>query len=135
MSIFSSIANAEHTFAAWAEKELTSLVAAAPSIEKVAGPIIKYVGGALQIAAGIELGAPAAAIVGSVVDQAQSDLVTVSGLIYDFGANPTVGSIVTSVQTNLNGLLTAGHVSNPKSVDAITKSVASLGALATALAG
>lgn len=135
MSIFSSIVNADHTFAAWAEKELTALVSAAPTIEKVAEPILKYVGGALQIAAGIELGAPAAAIVGSVVSQAQADLVTVSGLIYDFGANPTVAGRVTAVQNDLNGLLAAGHVSNPKSVDAVTKAVASLGALATALAG
>lgn len=133
MSIFSAIANAEHTFAAWAEKELTALVNAAPTIEQVAEPVIKYAGAALQIAAGIELGSPAAAIVGSVVTQAQTDLLTASATIHDFGATPTAGSIIRAVINNLSGLLSAGHVSNPKSVDAVTKTVNSLGALAIAL--
>lgn len=133
MSIFSSIVNAEHTFAAWAEKELALLYKDAPKIEAVADTVLKYAGSALQIIVTAEAGNAAGAVVGSVVSQAQSDLTVASGLISDFGATPTAASLVSSVQSNLSGLLTASHITNSTSVSNVTKVVSSLGALATAL--
>ncbi len=63
MSIFSSIANAEHTFAAWAEKELGKLSAEAPALTKTVDTIVQYVGGVASILAGIEGGPAASAAV------------------------------------------------------------------------
>lgn len=133
MSIFSKITSAVKTFAVYAEKELAKLVGAAPKIEAVAATILKYVGPALQILVTAEAGAPAGAIVGSVVSEAQKDLIAAGSLIYDFGATPTVASVIKGVSDNLGVLLTAGHVTNPTSVDTVTKILNNLNSLAAAL--
>jgi hypothetical protein len=121
MSFFSAMANAEHTFAAWAEKTLEKMYNEAPKIEQIAGTVLTYVGPALQTVVTAYAGTPTGAIVGKVIGQAQSDLTAASGLIYDFGPHPSVSSIISSVQTNLSALLTAGHVTSTKSVDAVNK--------------
>jgi anaerobic glycerol-3-phosphate dehydrogenase len=128
-----SFLTAVHTFGAWAEKELEKLEGAAPTIEKVAGTVLTYAGPALQTIVSAEAGAPAGAIVGKVVSQAQSDLTAASGLIQDFGATPSVGSIIGSVQTNLAALLSASQVSNPKSIATVSKVVTELQQLSTAI--
>jgi len=122
-----------HTFGAWAEKELTLLVGKAPAIEQTAASILKYAGPALQTVVTVEAGAPAGAIVGKVVADAQAGLIAASGLIYDFGATPSVASVISSVQTNLAALLSAGHVTNSASVATVTKVTTELGSLVTAL--
>jgi hypothetical protein len=133
MSFFSSIAAAEHTFVAWAEKELIKLEGEAPTIERIAGVVLTYAGPALQTVVTAEAGAPAGNIVGKVLQQAQADLTAASGLIYDFGATPSIASVIGSVQTNLGALLTAGHVTNSKSVDTVTKVANELSALVAAI--
>jgi len=134
MSFFSKLESAAHTFAAWAEERLEKLYGEAPKIEQIAGSILTYAGPALQTVVTVEAGAPAGAIVGKVIKQAQSDLVAASGLIYDFGATPTTASIVAGVQSNLDGLLSAAHVTNANSVSTVKKVSAELGALVSALA-
>ena len=133
MSIFSGIEHIEHTFASWAEKELSKLYGQAPKIEQVASSILTYVGPALQTVVTLEAGAPAGSAVGKVVQEAQSALTAASGLVYDFGANPTIGSIIASVKTNLSALLTAGHVTNPTSIAGLNQVIGELGTLATAM--
>jgi hypothetical protein len=128
-----SFLTAIHTFGAWAEKELAALVGKAPAIEQVAASVLKYAGPALQTVVTAEAGAPAGAIVGKAVADAQAGLTAASGLIYDFGATPTVASVVSSVQQNLSALLTAGHITNSNSVATVTKVTTELGSLATAL--
>lgn len=123
-----------HTFGAWAEKELAKLVGIEPKIEQIAGTVLTYAGPALQTIVTAEAGAPAGALVGKVISAAQADLTAASGLIYDFGASPSVASVISSVQTNLSGLLTAGHITDAKSVGTATKIVTELGQLANAIA-
>ena len=133
MSIFSKIDSALHTFAVYAEKELTKIYSEEPKIEAVASTVLKYVGPALQILVTAEVGAPAGAIVGSIVKEAQSDLIAVGSLIYDFGATPIAGSIIKGVSDNLGALLTAGHVTSPSSVDTVNKVLNNLNSLAAVL--
>lgn len=133
MSIFSKIASAEHTFAAWAEKELAKLYSVAPTIEQMASTVLTYAGPALQTIVTADLGAAAGAVVGKVIQQAQSDLVAASSLIYDFGPSPSVSSILTAVKNNLAALLTAGHVTSATSVATVTKVTNELSTLATAI--
>jgi hypothetical protein len=133
MSIFKGIANVEHTFAAWAEKELAKLFREAPKIEQVADAILTYVGPALQTIVTLEAGAPAGALVGKVIQEAQTDLTAASGAIYDFGASPSAGSIIKGVKENLAALLTAGHISDPASVSRVKQVVGELDILVTAL--
>lgn len=134
MSVLSFIIKEDHNFASWAEKELANLYSEAPRIEQIAATVLTYAGPALQTVVTAEAGAPAGALTGAVIQEAQADLTAASGLIYDFGPHPTVGNVVTSVKNNLTALLTAGHVTNAKSVDTVTKVVNSLGALGNALA-
>jgi hypothetical protein len=129
-----SFLTAIHTFGAWAEKELSVLVGKAPAIEQVAASVLKYAGPALQTVVTVEAGNPAGAVVGKVIADAQAGLTAASGLIYDFGATPTAGSVLASVQNNLSSLLTAGHVTNSNSVATVTKVVTEIGSLASALA-
>ena len=133
MSIFTGIANAEHTFAAWCEKEWTALYNEAPKLEQVADTILKYASGALQIAAVFEGNNPEIASINKVINTAQGGITAASGLIADFGATPTVTGILTGVTTNLSGLLTAAHVTNAKSVSAVTKVVNELNTLISAV--
>lgn len=133
MSFFSAIAAAEHSFASWAEKELHAIEGKLPQVEKVVDAIFKYVGPALQIIVNAEAGNAAGAIVGKVVSEAQTSLTAASALVYDFGSNPSATSIVSSVQANLSGLLSASHITNATSVANTTKVVNELGLLVTAL--
>lgn len=121
MSLFSALSNAAHSFAAFAEKEWTKLYNETPKLEQIAATTLKYVGPALQMVVSAELGAPAGAVVAGVIKEAQSSLIAAGSLIYDFGANPTVSSIFTGVNTDLSGLLTAGHITSPTSVSAVNR--------------
>lgn len=122
-----------HTFGAWAEKELEMLVGTAPAIEAIAASVLKYAGPALQTVVTAEAGSPAGALVGKIIGDAQAGLTAASGLIYDFGATPSIASVVSSVQTNLSALLAAGHITNSKSVATVTNVASELGSLATAI--
>ncbi|MHB1673789.1 MAG: hypothetical protein ACYCSP_06010 [Acidobacteriaceae bacterium] len=132
MSFFGGLIKDVHTFASWVERELAKLYGEAPKIEAIAGAVLKYAGPALQTVVSLEAGTAAGAIVGSVVKQAQSDLIVAGSLVHDFGATPSAGTVISSVQDNLSGLLAAGHISNPTSVATVTKVTGELGALVTA---
>lgn len=134
MSIFTTIANAEHTFAAWCEKEWTALYNEAPKLEQVADTVLKYAAGALQIAAVVESGNPEIAIISKVLTTATTGITAASGLIADFGATPTASGILSSVSSDLSGLLSAAHVTNAKSVAAVTKVVNEINTVAAAVA-
>lgn len=133
MSIFTGIVNAEHTFAAWCEKEWTALYNEAPKLEQIADTTLKYASGALQIAASVEVNNPAIADISKVLTTAQGGITAASGLIADFGATPTVAGILSGVSSNLSALLSAAHVTNAKSVAAVTKVVNETNTLVTAL--
>lgn len=133
MNFFQKIDSALHTFGAWAEKELTNLRNDAPALEQTAASILKYAGPALQTVVTVEAGAPAGALTGKILADAQAGLTAASGFVYDYGANPTAASITGSVVTNLNGLLAAGHITNPKSVATVTSVVTNLNNLTTAM--
>jgi hypothetical protein len=133
MSLFNGIQNIEHTFAGWAEKELSQLFNAAPKIEQVADAVLTYAGPALQTIVTLEAGAPAGVLVGKVIQEAQSDLTAASGVIYDFGPSPSAASLIDSVKANLSALLTAGHVTNSTSVSSVNQVISELDILVTAL--
>ncbi len=133
MSIFANIVAAEHTFAAWCEKEWAIVFKNAPKVESVLAATLKYAGPALQTVVTAEAGSAAGALVGKVIEDAQAGLVAASGLVYDFGATPTVGGVISSVQSNLSSLLSAGHVTNANSVATVNRVVNELSALVSAI--
>jgi hypothetical protein len=131
-SLFAGIENAEKSTAAWFEKAWIKIHGDAPAIVNVADRVLPYASLLLQTVVGAEAGAPAAAIVGKVMGQAQADLDVANAAIYDVGATPSVASSINAVSTNLSGLLTAGHITNPVSVSNVTKVVSELGTLVAA---
>jgi hypothetical protein len=133
MSFFSSIVNAEHSFCSWAEKELLKLEGAAPTIERIADTVLTYVGPALQTVVSLEAGSAAGAVVAKVIATVQSDITAASGLITDFGASPSVSSILKAVTSNLGTLLTDAGVKDAKSVNAVNKVITELNVLEAAI--
>jgi hypothetical protein len=133
MSLLSVIEGAEHSFAAFAEKEWTKLYNETPKLEQIVATTLKYVGPALQMIVTAEMGAPAGAIVGNVIKEAQSDLLAASSLIYDFGATPSVSSVFTGVNTDLSSLLSAGHITSSKSVSTVNRVISEIEVLANAI--
>lgn len=131
MSIFTNISNAAHTFVAWFEAEITKLVNSAPTIEQTAAKGFQYAAAVLGIVlAQVTPGSEAA----KVLAEAISDIKTISSVVYDAGAHPTVGTLIQDVVGNLNALLSAGHISNAGLVNTITKVVSTLAALVSAFA-
>jgi hypothetical protein len=128
-----SLITIEHTFCAWCEKEWASFYKEAPKLEAIADTTLKYVTGALQIAASLETGNPEIAVISKVLTTAQNGVTAASGLINDFGATPTAASMLSAVSSDLSGLLTAAHVTNAKSVAAVTKAVTETNALVGAV--
>lgn len=132
-SLFAKIEGAAKSTVAWLEKELIEVEGKAPTIERVIDAGLGYVGPALQLGLTALGDVPAAAAVGVVVAKAQSDLLAASALVTDFGATPTAASMFASVKTNLSALLTAGQITNAKTVATITKSVSEVGTIASAV--
>lgn len=132
-SFFAGIEAAEHTFVSWAEKELGALHNAQPEIEAVVAAFLKYAGPALQTVVTVEAGGPAGAEVGKILADAQAALTAASGFVYDYGAVPSLASILGSVVNNLSGLLSASKISNPRSVSTVTTVISNLNVLVTAI--
>ena len=94
---------------------------------------LEYIGPALQIGLGA-LGQTAAATeVGVIVAAAQIKLKAASALVTDFGPTPTAASAFATIKTDLASILTMVDVKNPQTVATVTKSVAEVGTLATAV--
>lgn len=132
MSIFSSIANAEHTFAAWAEKELAKVLGAAPTFLQIADTTLAYAGPILQTVLSAAGQSAAATEAGKVIAQAQSDIVVVRAVITDAGPVPSAQALLASVQTNLAGLLSANHITDAASVALVNKLLKEFAALLAA---
>jgi hypothetical protein len=120
-------------FGAWVAREWAKMATEAPKIEKIADAVLSYAAPALQIVLGA-LDPPAAAIVAPIIAEIQKDLHVASGLIYDFGATPSAAGILASVEQDLQGLLTAGHIKDPNLQAKVTMIVNTVGSLATAIA-
>jgi hypothetical protein len=133
-SIFTGIEKAAKSTVAWLEKELAVIVGAAPKIEQVIDAGLSYINPVLTIALDAVGDEAAVPIVQEVITEAQSDLKAASALVMDFGPTPTAASIFTSVEANLQALLTAGHVKSVTSIAAVNKAVTEVGALGAAVA-
>ena len=111
MSIFSSIANAAHTFVSWFEKEWAKFQKDAPTIEVFIEQGVVYATGVLKIVLSqMDAASPAAAI----ITKAIQDLLTLSAVAYDAGAHPTLASN-TALEAALSSILYQATklVSNP----------------------
>ncbi len=129
MSIFSAIANAEHTFVAWFEKEIAAIKKVAPSLEQSADAAFKYASAILGI---IAAQVPSGSEADKILQEILSDIKVASAVVYDAGAHASVGGLVQTIVDNLGSLLKAGHITNAGSVATVTKVINTLAALVSA---
>jgi hypothetical protein len=130
MSIFSSIAAAEHTFLAWFHKEVAAIEAAAPTIETDIENGVAYSTGILKIVASqVEAGSPAA----DIISKATQTLLTLSAVAYDAGAHPSLATGFQDVVKNLSGLETATGIKNANTQAAVSKVISTITSIVSAL--
>ncbi len=134
MSIFSTLASYEHTFTAWCAKEWQKFWKAEPSLVALADRVFPYAKSALQI--GLSFEAPAvAAAAGPVLDKIHSGLDVAAGLLYDFGAHPTVSGVISTVQSDMSSLESVAGIKSTQAKDSIAKAMNSVAALQSAVTG
>jgi hypothetical protein len=92
----------------WEQKAKATLTVIAPLLETIVA---------------LSAGEPAAATVASIIAEVQSDLGAAAALIGQAGSTPTLRSVLESVKSNLQSLLTAGHIKNPETQTKVTAAV------------
>lgn len=96
---------------------------AAPSWQQTASATLTVTAPLLQTIVTLSAGEAAGAEVGSIVSEVQSDMAAAATLIKSSGATPTLTSVLGSIQTNLGGLLTAGHIKDQGTLTKVTSIV------------
>ncbi|HEX5426667.1 MAG TPA: hypothetical protein VFW94_24355 [Candidatus Acidoferrales bacterium] len=134
MAFFDTLKKWEHSFTTWAATEWSKIYNEAPKVEHAADTALKYAIPAAGIIVQALGNAPEAQKAVGILTEAQRDMQAASGLIYDFGANPSAGSILSGVQSNLASLLEDAHVKNTNTTGKITNIINAIAPIAEALA-
>ena len=130
MSLFSNLAAAKNTFVAWIEKEYAKFQSEAPAIETFIENGVKYATGVLKIVLSqVDANSPAAKIITTAVQ----DLLTLSAVVYDAGAHPSLASGFQDVVANLGALETAHGIKNPGTVATVGQVISTIAAIAASL--
>jgi hypothetical protein len=108
MSFFSKVE-------AWLKKVFGS-----PKWENTARATLTIVAPLTETIVGLVAGEPAAAAVGAIINVVQSDLGVAATVIGQADATPTLDGALSAITTNLQALLTAGHISNPTTQTKVT---------------
>lgn len=129
MSIFDKLKDAEHTFAAWTQKELAKVLGEVPTFLQIADTTLSYAGPILQTVLAATGQSAAATEAGKIIAEAQQDVIVVRAVITDAGPVPSAAAMIQSIQDNLTGALAAGHITNPVSVALVNKLLKEFAAL------
>jgi hypothetical protein len=130
MSIFSDIANAAKSTAAWIEKELTKILKAAPTVLSVIDTTLSYTSTIIEVIVERVAGTAAEAEVAKILTEVQSDIKVAQAVIYDTGASTTVSGLLDAIIANLKALETAGHISDTATIALVTKVLTELDVIA-----
>lgn len=123
----------EHTFTAWVAKEYQLFCKAEPTLVALGDRVFPYVKSAVQIALELEGQPQLCAPAGALLEAIHAKLDTAAGLLYDFGATPTVASSIAEVQQNIGAFEGVAAIKSTAAQDALAKAVNALSALSTAL--
>jgi hypothetical protein len=133
MSIFSGIANAAKSTAAWIEKTFTKILETAPSVLSVIDTTLSYTSVLIEIIVERVAGTSAEAETVKVLAEVRSDIVVLQAVLYDTGTSTTVSSLLDAIIANLKALETAGHISDTATVTILTKVLTELDVIAKKL--
>jgi hypothetical protein len=134
MKLLDTLSNFEHTFTNWAAKEYQAFRKEEPTLIALSDRVFPYAKSALEI--GLSFESPAVALAaGPILDKIHSNFDTAAGLIYDFGANPTVASVLTTAQANLGSFEDVAGIKSPEAIAAVGKAMSSVQALSASVFG
>lgn len=132
MKLLDTLKEYEHSFTAWVAKEYQAFRNEEPSLVALADRVFPYAKSAIQI--GLSFESPAiATAAGPILDKIHSTFDTASGLIYDFGASPTVSSLIATAQNDLSTFESVSGIKSTQAKDAVQKALTSIQALASAV--
>ena len=130
MSIFTGIANAVKSTAAWIEKTLTKIMKEAPSVLSIIDTTLSYTSVLIEVIVERVAGTAAEAEVVKILAEVRSDIAVVQAVIYDTGTSATASSLLDAIIANLKALAAAGHVSDTATLALITKILTELDVIA-----
>ncbi|HUX43538.1 MAG TPA: hypothetical protein VMV57_02190 [Terracidiphilus sp.] len=125
----------EHTFTAWAAKEFQAFRKEEPTLIAISDRTFPYVKSVIEIALGFEGQAALVGPAGVLMDSIHAKIDTAAGLIYDFGATPTVASSIATIQSDVASIASVAGIKSAAANDALNKAVSSLAGLSTAVQG
>lgn len=134
MKFFSEIEGIEHTIVGWLAREYSAFYSKEPTIERIVDSTVQYVEIGLPIVLSVTGGAALDPAAEAVMNEVVSDLKVVSATVYDFGPSPNAASILSSVQTNLSSLETAGHIKDSAQIAKLKLIINAVGALGSVIA-
>ena len=133
-AVIGDIEQGGKTFVSFLAKEYAAFYRSEPTLIQVVDTTVSYAEDGLAIVlplAGVgTLDGP----IDAVVQEAVTDLNRASALVYDFGPSPNAASIFAAVQSNLAGLETAGHITNPVTIAKVKLIINAIGTIAQLIA-
>jgi hypothetical protein len=121
--VVSNTAKAEEsvmTFFAKVEAWFKKVFTKAPGWEKTASAVLTYVAPLLETVVALTAGSPAETFVAGVIGKVQSDMAVAAVTIEDATSSVSLTGVLTSIQTNLSSLLTAGQITDAATVTKVT---------------
>jgi hypothetical protein len=130
MSIFSGIANAAKSTAAWIEKTFTKILKTTPTVLQIIDTTLSYTSVLIEVIVERVAGTAAEAEVVKILAEVRSDIAVVQAVLYDTGTSATASSLLDAIIANLKALSAAGHVSDTATLALITKVLTELDVIA-----
>lgn len=89
--------------------------------ERIASATITVIAPLTETIIALTAGEPASAALAAVIEQIQNDLAAVNAVVTTAGSSTVdVNSLLTSIEVNLQTLLTAGQIKNPATLAQVT---------------
>ena len=130
MSIFSGIANAAKSTAAWIEKTFTKILKTAPTVLSIIDTTLNYTSVLIEIIVERMAGTTAEAETVKVLAEVRSDIAVLQAVLYDTGTSTTVSGLLDAIIANLKALEAAGHISDTATAAILTKVLTELDVIA-----
>jgi hypothetical protein len=130
MSIFSGIANAAKSTAAWIEKTFTKILKTTPTVLSIIDTTLSYTSVLIEVIVERIAGTTAEAEAAKVLAEVRSDIAVLQAVLYDTGTSATVSSLLDAIITNLKALEAAGHISDTATLALVTKVLTELDVIA-----
>jgi hypothetical protein len=122
------------SFVSFLVKEYAAFYKSEPTLIQTIDTTVSYAEDGIAIILPLAGAGTLAGPIDAIVQEAVTDLNRASALVYDFGPSPNAASIFAAVQSNLAGLETAGHITNPVTIAKLKLIINAIGTIAQLIA-